>query len=564
MTFFENIYRVPVWHLNNAMCGIYGITTNNRKFVEDYIELCDHRGPDGRGVWNDDHVTIGHNLLSITDDPDASRQPYVTPKGNILSYNGEIFNYDELCEKFTEFKPRTKCDTELLAWGLDRQGLDFIEHIDSQHAFAYYQKDSKRLTLSRDHAGIKPLYYKRVPEGLAFGSEIKGLSPSREVDIEAMSCFAYAGVNALPNTFHKDVRQLLPGETIVYDCVARQFQERTRQQILPTNDHEFDGEEFRHRLHSVVRNATLGQQKIAVCLSGGLDSTTIAHELMRTKGEVNAFSCEIKPGPLNDDYVLARQLAESRGYDFTRIATNPYTTEKHWRSALLACESPMMSEDIAMEYQTNLEMARQGVVVVLKGGLGDETMAGYNHYLRTDWRQVRHASDVWRVWLNRDPQLFHHPALLSQAEVAELLSANYGAAPDSDDPLNSYMALDCVTLAQGRFMDRGDKIGMAHSLESRYPYASKQWMRYAFSIPSRHKIAGGVTKALTREAYRGLLPDSIVDFPKRGWDVPTRHWLQNNAGFQRFHTHSVAQDRTGIQHWTTRDWIHTAGKIITH
>ena len=110
------------------MCGVYGISSPNKDIVKKMIDTCQYRGPDGNKIYIDDYVCIGHNLLSITDNPDQSLQPWLTPKGNILSYNGEIFNYSSLFEKYKNiFFPKTKCDTELLAWGLDQFGYHFIE-----------------------------------------------------------------------------------------------------------------------------------------------------------------------------------------------------------------------------------------------------------------------------------------------------------------------------------------------------------------------------------------------------------------------------------------------------
>ena len=157
------------------MCGIFGITARDPEFINQYINKCKPRGPDGQDVWHDDTVTLGHNLLSIMAKPSVSKQPWRTPKGNILTYNGEIFNYYELKEKYKDFKDTTGCDTELLAWGLDTYGLDFIDQIDSMHGFAYYDINKKEIILSRDHAGIKPVYYAETKEGLVFGSEIIGL-----------------------------------------------------------------------------------------------------------------------------------------------------------------------------------------------------------------------------------------------------------------------------------------------------------------------------------------------------------------------------------------------------
>jgi asparagine synthase (glutamine-hydrolysing) len=83
------------------MCGIYGITQKNEQFIQNYINQCSHRGPDGQGIWSNDKITLGHNLLSITDQPSNSKQPWITPQGNILIYNGEIFNYPDLVRRYT-------------------------------------------------------------------------------------------------------------------------------------------------------------------------------------------------------------------------------------------------------------------------------------------------------------------------------------------------------------------------------------------------------------------------------------------------------------------------------
>ena len=124
------------------MCGIYGITAHDPEFIQQYIKTCSHRGPDASKVWWDpEHqMTLGHNLLSIMAHPQLSIQPWKTPKGNTLVYNGEIFNYHELKETYKGkgFAGITGCDTELLAWGLDEFGLDFLDKLDSMHGFAYY------------------------------------------------------------------------------------------------------------------------------------------------------------------------------------------------------------------------------------------------------------------------------------------------------------------------------------------------------------------------------------------------------------------------------------------
>ena len=133
------------------MCGIYGITKRNLDWVKSYMTKCHYRGPDNYSTYQDENITLGHNLLSITDLPSIGVQPWRTDKGNILIYNGEIFNYHDLCNKYKNFKPKTQCDTELLAWGLDEFGIDFVEQIDSMHAFALWAKKKQQLTNSKNN-----------------------------------------------------------------------------------------------------------------------------------------------------------------------------------------------------------------------------------------------------------------------------------------------------------------------------------------------------------------------------------------------------------------------------
>ena len=130
------------------MCGIYGITAKDEAFIENYITTCSHRGPDGQGIWSNDSVTLGHNLLAITETNTQSQQPWITPKGNILIYNGEIFNYFELLNRYPNFAPKTTCDTELLAWGLDEYGTDFIDEIDSMLNSIMVEGIAKSITLN--------------------------------------------------------------------------------------------------------------------------------------------------------------------------------------------------------------------------------------------------------------------------------------------------------------------------------------------------------------------------------------------------------------------------------
>jgi len=577
------------------MCGIYGITAKDPEFIQSFIDICKHRGPDGESVWTSDTVTLGHNLLSIMASPDQSQQPWKTPKGNMLVYNGEIFNYYELKQKHTNFVDTTGCDTELLAWGLDTFGLNFIDEIDSMHGFAYYEVAKKQITLSRDHAGIKPVYYAEIGQGLVFGSEIKGMLDkvpgSHTVDKLAMSCLAYTGINATRNTSFSGIKKLLAGETKVYNIANRKFIETKRIFIKPTSDHHFAPIEFKKMAKKTVEMCSIGQRKIGVFLSGGLDSSLIAHELNKLKGPAITFTNKMKPNivteeDFNSDANAAEKLAKVEGYQHTVVKVTPDSVVDSWNDSIYYMEQPMYNQSVAMYYHTNKVLHDNGIVVTMAGDMGDEILGGYPKYWKltqTEYiermigkKQIESWDDVLTLWMLRIKRPlagFMMGGTLSKKDVFEELKKCY---PDDlwnpKDPVASYMALDCVTQVPEEFFMRNDKFGMAFGMEGRFPLATKMFMQYCMSIPSFQKI--GIekfqTKLPTKRAYENVLPEIIIKKEKTGWTVPLGYWLTkgrstrltdfyNNAlkdkgGLGIIKT-SAKAGKSLVPSWIVSDWI---------
>ena len=577
------------------MCGIYGITAKDPEFIQSFIEVCKHRGPDGESVWTSDEVTLGHNLLSIMADPGNSQQPWRTPKGNMLVYNGEIFNYYELKEKYKDFTDTTGCDTELLAWGLDKFGLDFIDEIDSMHGFAYYEIDKKQITLSRDHAGIKPVYYAEINEGLVFGSEIKGMIDkvpgSRTIDKLAMSCLAWTGINATRNTTFSGIKKLLAGETKIYNIENKKFTKTKRVFIKPTSDHRFCPVEFKKMAKKTVEMCSIGQRKIGVFLSGGLDSSLIAHELNLLKGPAVTFTNKMKPNivtseDFNSDADAAEHLARVEGYKHTVVKVTPENVVDSWNDSIYYMEQPMYNQSIAMYYHTNKVLHDNGIVVTMAGDMGDEILGGYPKYWKltqTEYlermigkEQIESWDDVLTLWMQRIKRPLAGTtmgATLSRDQVLEELKKCY---PDDlwnpNDPVASYMALDCVTQVPEEFFMRNDKFGMAYGIEGRFPLATKMFMQYCMSIPSSQKIGKlkNQTKLPTKIAYTNILPRFIIKKEKTGWTVPLGYWLTNRTSTRltEFYNNALngkggldivkASQKAGkalVPSWIVNDWI---------
>lgn len=575
------------------MCGIYGITENNPTFIKEFINICKHRGPDGSSSWYNDHITLGHNLLSIMGEPDSATQPWTTPRGNKLVYNGEIFNYYNLKEKYKDFKDTTGCDTELLAWGLDLFGLQFINEIDSMHGFAYYEANKNTVTLSRDHAGIKPLYYAEIKEGLVFGSEIKGMLDkvpgSRKMDNLAVSFMARTGINALRNTFFTGIKKLLAGETIVYDIANKTIIQNHRVHIKPTSNKKFNADEFRAKVHKTVDMCSIGRRKIGVFLSGGLDSSMIAYELKQIKGEANTFTNRMEPNvqadeDYNSDANCARIIAQQNNFNHKEVITTPETFIDSWDDSIYYMEQPVYNPSMSMYCCTNKFLAQDSIIVTIAGDMGDEILAGYPKYWKMknpQWLQkqigkskIESWDDVLKLWIKRikRPLKLTDNPVSDDVLLTEFRKCYSGELWNPDDPIGSHMALDCVAQVPEEMFSRNDKYGMAYSMEGRFPLATKTFMQYCMSMHTDLKLGPNKndTKIFIKKAYLGKLPNEIINKQKTGWTVPVGHWLttSTSAKLNKFYLDRTrdnsklnvikASQKAGkalIPAWIVNDWI---------
>ncbi len=579
------------------MCGIYGITDHNPEFIHQYIQTCKHRGPDGEKVWWDPDlkVTLGHNLLSIMSDPKLSIQPWKTPNGNVLIYNGEIFNYYELKDKYKSkgFAGLTGTDTDLLAWGLDTYGLKFLDEIDSMHGFAYYKIKEQEIWISRDHAGIKPLFYAEVKEGLVFGSEIKGMLDkvpgSRKIDNLAVSFMGKTGINALRNTFFTGIKKLLAGETIVYDVANKRIKKSYRQHIVPVSKNQFNVDEFRDISKTTVKMCSIGRRKIGVFLSGGLDSSLVAYELKKLKGEANTFTNRMYPNvtadeDYNSDAKCAEILAKQNNFNHTEVKITPENFIESWQDSIYYMEQPVYNPSMAMYCYTNKFLSNKGIVVTMAGDMGDEVLAGYPKYWKMknpEWlkkqigkSQITSWEDVLKLWLKR----IKRPLQLTSSPLDEnILLEEFKKCYSEDlwnphDPIGSHMALDCVAQVPEEMFNRNDKYGMAYSMEGRFPLATKKFMKYAMGMHTEIKMGNNKsnTKILTKQAYQGILPHEIINKDKTGWTVPVGHWLTSNMSenLKTFYNKSMkeksgldmikASQKAGkalVPAWIVNDWI---------
>jgi len=552
------------------MCGIYGITERNEKLISDIIKKCSHRGPDGFGIHTSDNLTLGHNLLSITSKVANGTQPWVSERKNILIYNGEIFNYNELLTNYkNKFLPKTTCDTELLSWLFDNFPYEKVisSLIDSMHALVWYNKASNEIILSRDHAGIKPLYFAFVNSGIIFCSEIKGLLSnvvdSNKIDRHALACTSSLGVNVLRQTIFKGIYKVFPGETIVYDLANKKIKRTFRSIVKPSSNKKLKIDEFLEATSLAIKNSTLGMRKFGLFLSGGIDSSIIAFELNKNINNINSFTNIMDPNEIidgedhNSDARIAKLYSENLGLDHKEVKITPNIISEYWNDTIKYMEEPRYNWNLPMYFFTNKFLSQNKVVVTMSGDMGDELFGGYSNYFRI--KNIIEKPKTWhefiRLWMNKFASPIKLNVKFDDNDLLELLKESLPEQVwNPDDLANSVMALDCITIVSEDFFSRNDKFGMAFSMEGRFPFSSKKYMDYCLSINSDYKFGTNYyqTKNIIKKSYDKILPNYIFKKDKTGWSVPITKWLTQFDNIKDKYIETCSKD-DGINEILSKD-----------
>ncbi len=567
------------------MCGIAGQARADGSradpaLVEQMCRAIEYRGPDSRGIHCDGPVGLGIQRLRIID-LDTGDQPIFNEDRSVsVVLNGEIYNYLELREDLSRRGHRlaTKGDTEVIVHLYEEMGPACVDSLKGMFAFALWDENRKRLLLARDRVGKKPLYYSADSDRLSFGSEFAALLQDQSIprDIDPSSLdeyFAYRCV-AAPRTAFRHVRALPPAHRLVYEggevTTERYWRLRFDRDSAPQEPEELS-EAIRKQLREAVRRRLLSDVPLGAFLSGGIDSSAVVAAMAEASAEpVKTFSIGFEGSPENE-LPLARLVAERFGTEHEEMIVKPQALEIVPR--IVRHYGQPFADNSAVPSFYVSQMARSHVTVALNGDGGDESFAGYTHYLGTMRttraaglpRPVRRAIALLgglaphrpspehpfsrarrlsqRIMRDEAPRYADARSVFTYADRGQLYSDEFEDSIDRNvatdliadvwdsatatDPINRMLETDIATLLPAQLLVKMDIASMASSLEARSPFLDQDLMEFAATIPGSQKLAGGETKVLLRQALRGWIPDQILDGPKRGFALPTiSNWFR--------------------------------------
>jgi asparagine synthase (glutamine-hydrolysing) len=569
------------------MCGIVGKLNFDpedrieRAGMESMLAPIAHRGPDGRGVYLDRNVGLGHCRLSIIDVAGGS-QPMANEDETVwIVFNGEIYNFPslrrDLLARGHVFRSRT--DTEVILHLYEEYGVDCVKHLRGMFAFAIWDAQRRRLFLARDRVGIKPLYYSRTQGALYFASELKAIiadpAVSREICTPAIRQFLSFFYVPGENTLFQSVKKLLPGHYLVAEngniSISRYWDlQFTRERwAVPFDD---VAEELRELLGSTVSDHMIADVPVGVLLSGGVDSSAVlSFAVQRTGKKVKTFTVGFDGGNVVDERPYARLTAEQFGTEHHDISI---TAQDFWNFLPMCVrhmEEPVCEPPAVALYFIS-KLAHDHVKVLLSGEGGDEAFAGYPNYanllrlnrLRTILgplskplgAAVRVAGTMFgeaRIqrygqalgcslpayyfsrtsgpmsFFNRQAPAFFTWKFWEDTSSAspEGFIAQLSMPVRGESLLNQMLYVDSKTWLPDDLLVKADKMTMANSLELRVPLLDHEILEFAASLPADFKVRGRETKRVLKAAFAKVLPTEVLSRRKAGFPVPYESWLRH-------------------------------------
>ena len=565
------------------MCGVAGVvdyqgTANSASEVEQMLRAISYRGPDESGIYHSPFATLGNVRLSIID-IEGGQQPLSDPSGRYwIVFNGEIFNYKELREDLEKRGNRfsTQSDTEVLVQLYAIHGRKCLELLNGQFAFAIWDKTEEKLFIARDRVGIRPLFYSTTGGILAFASEIKSLfklkTISRSLDLKHLSQVYTFWTAITPGTAFKGIYELPPGHYAVYSregMKTEKYWDLQQSKAFDSMSLPDALDQFNELFSDAVRLRLRADVEVAAYLSGGLDSTaTVAYIKDIEPGVLNTFSI----GFTEKDFDESRYQQEAVRYLNTNhksITCSSKEIADYFPSVVWHSETPLTRTAPTPMLILSKLVRDNNIKVVITGEGSDEILAGYDIFRETIIRQfwaaqpdsalrplllkkiypdiphLRNASpNILKMFFGyklediNNPFYSHLLRWNNSNHIKKHFSEDVRATIEGYDPMGDleerlpkdFNSLSSLAKAQWLettvFMSgyllssQGDRMGMANSVEGRYPFLDYRVIEFCNRLPDKLKLNGLNEKFLLKKLLKNRIPESIIKRPKQPYRAP--------------------------------------------
>ena len=582
------------------MCGIFGIqTTKERNITEVFANkisgLVNHRGPNATGFYGYNSNTKAsfltkaieqacsvnlffmHKRLSILDLTDAGTQPMQTADGRYtIIFNGEIYNYKEIRKNLERegILFHTNCDTEVLLQYLTHGGINNLQELEGMFAFALFDTQENKLVLARDPFGIKPLYYFKNQDFLAFSSQIDCLLEipefgKRYLNLDKYLPFLRQGISDCDEqTLIKRIYRLEPGQVLISETTNNTLKSGIKTYFAWENNYhknevlsfEDTKRQLREKLEDSIQMHLISDVPVCFNLSGGVDSSALVAIASQFHKNITAFTYQADDTRIDESH-FSEDVAKFCKINLIKVKIKPDDFGEDLDDIILKQGEPYAGSSIYAQRKLYEAQAKEGFKVCLDGQGGDELFAGYNNYFAYAVKDAFKARDLKRLvclFLNTqkvqrmanlsyviDNFLRHFPELqilfrqicgrdLCPFYIDRVFFKNqFITLTKSSVTVKSLRnALDTSTLKTSiptlvRYADRN---AMTFSIENRVPFLCNTVAQFAHVLPNEFLISDtGWQKYILRKAVEDILPKNVIWRKDKMGFVPTENiWLLHN------------------------------------
>jgi asparagine synthase (glutamine-hydrolysing) len=543
------------------MCGISGIISKKKKSIEPTLikqlnETIVHRGPDSSGYFAYKNIAFGHQRLSIIDLSDDGKQPMSYLNKYVITYNGEVYNYVELREILVDqgYTFKSQSDTEVILAAYDYWGKDCVNHFNGMWAFALLDKKNDEIFISRDRFGVKPVYYYDGEDYFAFGSEIKQLLPllpKITADEGVLIDYLVAGMeDHLENTFFTGIKKLPPSHSFTYRLEDNVKTKKQYFELLPIPNIQTTTELesvdlYKKSFIDSIKLRLRSDVKVGACLSGGLDSSSIAYyasKLYDSSENFVAFHVTTSKDIKYNEFHFVKELVRDLPIDLVIIDGSKENIIKNIDNVIQVQEEPFGSPSVVLQYLLMEKAKSINCKVLLDGQGGDESLLGYERYYPSIFLSLKGLQKVkffnnvikrskltlmyligYIVYFTNSfirIKFLRRRNLFINAESFSLMNKDvYKKMAKNYRNIFELQRQELFSTQLPHLLRYEDKNSMFFSIETRLPFLDYRNVQIAASINPLHKIKDGWSKYILRKAIDGEVPSSLV-------------WRKNKIGFE--------------------------------
>ena len=564
------------------MCGITGIFNLNEQPVsysqlEKMMDILAHRGPDDRGVFIDNNLGLGHRRLSIIDLSESGHQPMCNEDKTIwLTYNGEIYNYleikKELKKKGHIFKSKT--DTEVIIHAYEQWGEKCLNKFNGMFAFAIWDKSNRTLILARDRYGIKPLYYWTDNNILLFSSEIKSFLihssfkaiANREAIFEY---FTFQNTFTDKTLFH-GVKILQPGSFFKIKCgenkeikVKKYWDFNFNEDCKKKTEKEYI-EELDYVLNKAIKSQLVSDVEVGSYLSGGIDSGLITAISSKSFNDFKTFCIgfDLNSASGMELFFDERKKAEYISYlyqtEHYEMVLKAGDMERCLPDLIWHLEDLRLGQSYPNYYASKL--ASKFVKVCLSGAGGDELFGGYSwRYYNALNSGNNYMENYYKFWQRLVPNETLKKMIcpmqnsFNNTNTKKIFNDVFKDLKndlwEKENYINNMLYFEAKTFLHGLLIIE-DKLGMAHGIESRFPFLDNDLVDLAMKIPikfklknissnfkiNKNKVYQGKNckrtkdgKIILRKVFNKYVPSKTINLEKQGFSGPDESWFRGES-----------------------------------